>query len=156
MLLRALVAFLALPGFFAGIAPWVLASVDPWRIDGWPVGRLILVGGLLGLLWCVRDFYIVGKGTLAPWDPPKTLVIVGLYQFTRNPMYVSALILVIGWATWLGSPLVAVYAVVVAVAFHLRVVYYEEPRLEEQFGASWMTFAANVPRWLPRLRPWRP
>ena len=62
------------------------------------------------LLWCVRDFYVSGRGTLAPLDPPKRVVIVGLYRFVRNPMYVAVLTILVGWALLYGSWLLAVHA----------------------------------------------
>ena len=155
MFVRALFAFLALPGVFAGIIPWGLVSLDPWRRQSWTFGVFVLAFGLWGLLWCVRDFYVSGKGTLAPWDPPKHLVEVGLYRFTRNPMYLSVLMLVGGWGLLTGSPLLAGYLVALALTFHLRVVLYEERRLSQQFGAEWLRYSAAVPRWAPRVKPWR-
>jgi protein-S-isoprenylcysteine O-methyltransferase Ste14 len=107
--------------------------------------------GLLGLMWCVRDFYVSGKGTLAPWDPPARLVIVGLYRYTRNPMYVSVLLFVGGWSAVAASPVLACYAAVVAVAFHLRVLLHEEPWLAKNFGPEWSAYSARVPRWIPRF-----
>jgi len=152
LFLRALAALLALPGTFAGIIPALVVSADRWRGDGRAVGMAPLVAGIIVLLWCVRDFYVAGKGTLAPWDPPKHLVIVGLYRFVRNPMYVGLLLLLIGWALLAGSPLLGGYALFFAIAFHLRVVLYEEPRLRSQFPQAWAEYAATVPRWFPRLR----
>ena len=102
------------------------------------------------LLWCVRDFYVTGKGTLAPWDPPTRLVVVGLYRFVRNPMYVGVLGVVLGWSLVAGSPLLAIYAALLAVGFHLRVVLYEEPVLQRQFGDDWTRYRAGVNRWLPK------
>lgn len=154
MFARALFAFLALPGVFAGIVPWGLASLDPWRREGWTFGVVVLALGLCGLLWCVRDFYMSGKGTLAPWDPPKQLVAVGLYRFTRNPMYVNVLMLVGGWGLLTGSPLLAGYLVALAIAFHLRVVLHEERWLSTHFSSEWLRYSVAVPRWVPRVRPW--
>ena len=114
---------------------------------GWP----ILIFGVLVLLWCVRDFYAIGKGTLAPWDPPKRLVVVGLYHYVRNPMYIGVFATVAGWSLIAGSPLMAAYACLLAVAFHLRVMFYEEPTLASQFGDDWERYRANVGRWMPRL-----
>jgi len=151
MYLRALVAFLALPGVFAGLVPAWLVSVDTHRSDGSRFGYLLLGLGLFLLLWCVRDFLVSGRGTLAPWDPPKRLVVVGLYRFVRNPMYLAVLTLLLGWSFAIGSRLLAWYAVALAIAFHLRVVFYEEPRLRQQFGDEWTAYAASVRRWLPRL-----
>ncbi|HKA40113.1 MAG TPA: isoprenylcysteine carboxylmethyltransferase family protein [Burkholderiales bacterium] len=151
MLARALIAFLMLPGVFGAVVPWVLVSGDPWRGEGWLAGAGLMGPGLLGLMWCVRDFYVSGRGTLAPWDPPARLVIVGLYRYTRNPMYVSLLLFVGGWSVAAGSPVLAAYAAIVAVAFHLRVILHEEPWCAKTFGPEWSAYSARVPRWVPRF-----
>ncbi len=148
MFLRALASFLVLPGVVAGLVPPMIAAADPWRGAGRTVGIGVLAVGLFVLLWTVRDFYVAGKGTLAPWDPPKHLVIVGLYRYTRNPMYVGVIVLVAGWAMLLGSPVLAGYVAVLMAAFHVRVVVAEEPWLERQFGDAWSAYAAQVPRWI--------
>ena len=106
----------------------------------------ILLSGLVVLLWCVRDFYVVG--TLAPWDPPRQLVIIGLYRFTRNPMYVGVLGCVLGWSLIAGSPLLLGYVALLATAFHLRVIFYEEPTLARQFGRDSTQYRSVVNRWL--------
>lgn len=152
MFLRALFAFLVFPGVFAGLIPAWIVSNDPWRGDGSPVGLLPVAVGFVLLLWCVRDFYVAGKGTLAPWDPPKRLVVIGLYRFVRNPMYVSVLSLLIGWSIAAGSLLLAIYTVIVAIFFHLRVLFFEEPRLAKLFGPDWTAYKTSVRRWVPRLR----
>jgi len=137
LLLRALISFLVLPGTFAGLIPaWVVSS-EHARGQGWIIGAVPLASGAVMLLWCVRDFCVSGKGTLAPWDPPKRLVIVGLYRFTRNPMYVGISLLLAGWSLLAASPLLASYTVVLAIGFHLRVVLYEEPPLKKQFHEEW-------------------
>jgi protein-S-isoprenylcysteine O-methyltransferase Ste14 len=152
LFLRALAALLVLPGTYAAVIPALLVANDRWRGEGVPAGWIPLGVGIAILLWSVRDFYAAGKGTLAPWDPPKRLVVIGLYRFVRNPMYVGLMFLLAGWALVAGSPLLAAYLVVMAVAFHLRVVLHEEPRLKQQFTADWSAYAAVVPRWFPRLR----
>jgi protein-S-isoprenylcysteine O-methyltransferase Ste14 len=149
---RALIALLILPGTFAGLIPAWIVSNDRWREDGSLWGVIPLALGTVILLGCVRDFYVAGKGTLAPWDPPKKLVAVGLYRFVRNPMYVGILLLLAGWAWMSGSWLLGCYAGLLGVAFHLRVVLYEEPRLRKGFLQEWSVYAAAVPRWLPRLK----
>src|SRR4051812_31874204 len=101
---RALLSFLLLPGVVAFAVPAWLASIDGRRGAGTWLGWIVVVAGAAILLWCVRDFYVAGKGTLAPWDPPRRLVVVGLYRFLRNPMYVGVLTLVLGWALVFGSP----------------------------------------------------
>jgi protein-S-isoprenylcysteine O-methyltransferase Ste14 len=155
MFLRALLAFLALPGIAALVVPALLAALDPWRSSvRWP-GALLALIGIVVLLWCVRDFYVSGKGTLAPWDPPTHLVVVGLYRYVRNPMYVGVLALVAGWSLLLGSPVLVLYTVALATGFHIRVMVNEEPWLSARFGDEWARYRANVGRWLPRLKPWR-
>ena len=152
LFLRALAALLVLPGTFAGIIPGLIVSADHWRGAGFSLGWIPLAFGVAILLWCVRDFYVAGKGTLAPWDPPRHLVVIGLYRFVRNPMYCGILLLLSGWALTAGSPLLGGYALLIAIAFQLRVVLYEEPRLRSQFPQTWPDYAATVPRWFPHLR----
>lgn len=155
MFMRALVAFLVLPGVVAFFLPPIIGYVDPWRYRSLDLGRIVMVIGVIVLLWCVRDFYVSGKGTLAPWDPPKSLVIVGLYRHVRNPMYVGVLTLVIGWAIWLGSFIILAYSAFLIAGFHIRVIMNEEPWLQSQFGCSWDAYASEVRRWIPRFSPWR-
>lgn len=153
MFLKAVVAFLAMPAMMGGVVPWLLLRSDRWRGQGSGPGAALAALGLAGLLWCVRDFYVVGKGTLAPWSPPRRLVMVGLYRFVRNPMYVSVLALVAGVAWWQTSPVVAGYAAVLAIAFHLRVVVNEEPVMAQRFPEDWEGYRARAGRWLPHRRP---
>ena len=152
--LRALVSFLTCPAIVAGLIPILLVRGHD-VYTGWLTFSLPVLGvGLFALLWCVRDFYVSGRGTLAPWDPPKRLVVVGMYRFVRNPMYVAVLTVLFGWSLLYRSWLLAGYAVVLATVFHFRVVLHEEPWLERQFGVDWQDYAARVPRWWPaRLSP---
>jgi protein-S-isoprenylcysteine O-methyltransferase Ste14 len=151
LFLRALLAFLALPALVAFIVPLALLPEDRWRMEGTFAGWLVLAFGLLVLLVCVKDFYVFGKGTLAPWDPPKRLVTGGLYKFVRNPMYVGVVCIVAGWGLITGSSLLGGYAVFLVVGFHLRVVLYEEPKLAQQFPTDWPRYSSRVNRWLPTL-----
>ena len=147
MFWRALIAFLAMPALVAFAIPagWLLLH-GGWRlVHGW--GLLVWLAGVAGLLWCVRDFYVLGKGTLAPWDPPKELVVRGLYRYSRNPMYVSVVLVLLGWAAGAGSAGLLGYALIVAIAFHLRVVLGEEPWLARTHGEQWRAYASRVPRW---------
>ncbi len=147
LFLRALIAFLALPGIVAFLVPAFLAGpIDARALHG--EGLVVFLAGLLVLLWCVRDFYVAGKGTLAPWDPPRHLVSVGLYRFSRNPMYVGVLLILIGWTLAVRSRGLLIYTVVVAIMFHVRVVLNEEPWLARTFPDEWPQFKSRVPRWL--------
>jgi protein-S-isoprenylcysteine O-methyltransferase Ste14 len=149
MFIQALTSFFVLPGIIAGLIPLILFYSDPWRRESFLFGVFVMAGGFFILLWCVRDFYVSGKGTLAPWSPPKRLVIVGLYRICRNPMYIGVLVLVFGWAIFAASPLLVGYFVVLIFSFHFRVVLYEEPRLSKLFGTEWESYSSLVPRWLP-------
>ncbi len=149
LLLRAVLAFAAMPAIVAGVAPWLLLRSDRWRGPPQPLGLALAALGIAGLLWCVRDFYAIGKGTLAPWAPPRRLVVRGLYRFVRNPMYVSVLATVAGIAWWRASPVLAAYAAALAVAFHLRVVLGEEPGMAKRFGEEWTAYRTAVRRWVP-------
>jgi protein-S-isoprenylcysteine O-methyltransferase Ste14 len=113
----------------------------------WP-GAPLLGAGVFLLLWCVRDFYAEGKGTLAPWSPPQHLVVTGLYRVSRNPMYVAVMLILIAWAAGFRSRALTIYAVAVAIAFHLRVVFGEEPWLARRYGEQWNRYRVRVPRWL--------
>jgi len=149
MFWRALFAFLALPGMVAIAVPaWYAARA--LRAGGafHAIGLLPLAAGFLLLLWCVRDFYVAGRGTLAPWSPPRNLVTTGLYRYSRNPMYVAVTAMLMGWAMSFASTGLALYAVCVMIAFHLRVVFGEEPWLARTHGARWDEYQARVPRWL--------
>ncbi len=153
--LRALLAVLALPGSVALLLPWVL--VEGMGRRAMPIlaragGALLVAAGGLVLAWCVVDFARVGRGTLAPVDPPSVLVRRGLYRFVRNPMYVGVLTLVVGESLVWGSLAVALWAAVLALAFHVRVVRYEEPVLRATFGREFDDYSRAVPRWLPVRR----
>lgn len=147
MFVRALLAFLALPGVVAFAVPvaWLFASEHTSLVQ--PLGLIPLVAGAVALLWCVRDFYVSGKGTLAPWSPPVHLVVVGLYRYTRNPMYVAVTLILIGWSASFGSRGLWGYTIIVAIGVHLRVVLNEEPWLARTHGARWQEYASRVPRW---------
>jgi protein-S-isoprenylcysteine O-methyltransferase Ste14 len=147
MFARALLAFLACPGLVAGIVPvvWLVETSHTRPAEPW--GLAPLVAGFGGLLWCVRDFYVSGKGTLAPWAPPARLVVVGLYRYTRNPMYISVALVLLGWAWSFDSRGLLVYALFVIAAFHLRVVFGEEPWLARTHGDDWKRYSSRVPRW---------
>ena len=125
-----------------------LLSIRPQQRDCTSLGFAVVALGTLILFACVREFFVAGRGTLAPWSPPRHLVTSGLYRFSRNPMYVGVATILAGWAIGYESRALAVYAAIVAVAFHLRVVLYEEPWQERTFSAEWRTYAAQVPRWI--------
>ena len=104
--------------------------------------------GMLLLLWCVREFYVAGRGTLAPWDPPQHLVTTGPYRISRNPVYIGVVTMLVGWCVLWGSRTLLIYAALFLCGFHLRVLLFEEPWAARQFAAQWHTYRARVPRWV--------
>jgi protein-S-isoprenylcysteine O-methyltransferase Ste14 len=94
-------------------------------------------------------FAAVGRGTPGPWDPPRRFVAAGPYRWVRNPIYLAGMVIVLGEAWLFGSTALLLYAVGVAVAFHLLVVAYEEPRLRDRFGEQYEAYRRAVSRWVP-------
>jgi len=153
---------------FLVIAPGIVAGYVPWLICRWQVGpplmgiyvlRLVglflIAAGLPILLDSFARFALHGLGTPAPIFPTRHLVVNGLFRYVRNPMYVAVLSLILGQALVFGSVRVLEYGFAVWAAFYLFVLVYEEPALRKTYGAEYEQFCANVPRWIPRLRPWQ-
>lgn len=151
LLVKNLVFTGLVPGTVAGLLPWLLAGERAGAAAGSRVLALLLFGvGLAVYAWCVWDFASFGRGTPAPIDAPRHLVVRGLYRVSRNPMYLGVLAIVLGWAALLAHATLVVYAVCVFVAFHCFVVFYEEPHLAELFGEEYAAYRAKVGRWLGR------
>src|SRR5215471_15052891 len=137
LLLRAIVAFLALPALVGFAIPiWLGTSTGRGVQYLLPAVVLLCLGTLL-LLWCVREFYVAGRGTLAPWDPPRHLVTSGPYRVSRNPMYIGVVTVLVGWSALWGSRTLVIYSALFALGFHLRVLLYEEPWAARRFGSEW-------------------
>jgi protein-S-isoprenylcysteine O-methyltransferase Ste14 len=155
---RQLAAVVLLPGVVALAVPVAIV----WRTGGdiiwWPAAAVLglaLIGfGLVLIVRTIALFAEVGRGTLAPWDPTKRLVVRGPYRYVRNPMISGVLFVLLGEAVLFGSlPLLIWFGLVLAVnAVYLPLV--EERGLARRFGQEYETYRANVPRWLPRPRPW--
>lgn len=113
----------------------------------------MIVGGLgVALTFsCVVSFIRMGKGTPAPFDAPRQLVIRGPYRIVRNPMYIGAATILAGVAIFFESPAVVIYAVGFLLVFHLFVVLYEEPVLRRKFGPDYIAYCHRVGRWWPAL-----
>lgn len=142
---------------FAGYVPWRFFGLAHVQLDlRNPVHILgllaIAVGGGL-LATCIWEFARSGRGTLAPVDPPRELVVRGLYRYVRNPMYLSVTVIVLGEFLLTGSRALLVYWVVWFVAVNLFVIGYEEPTLRRRFGASYERYTQEVGRWLPGRHP---
>lgn len=138
---------------------WVALRVERFdeRLGGalpggtlWPGMALILTGGVL-VLSCGFLFVRRGRGTPAPFDPPREFVVRGPYRCVRNPMYIGGLVLLMGFAFYRRSPSIIVLSGALAIALELLVVLFEERDLEHRFGASYRQYKAQVRRWLPRM-----
>ena len=150
---RSLLWTVLFPGFFAGYVPWrffglsrVLVSVsDPVQL----LGLLLTGAGALLLAACIVEFARSGRGTLSPVDPPRHLVVRGLYRYVRNPMYLSVTAIVLGEVVLTRSAALAVYWAVWFACVNVFVISYEEPMLRRQFGASYDEYVKRVGRWIP-------
>ena len=155
-------AFAALRGFFYAtcfVALWWWVVAWARRLDrrmtielpAWlrVPGVVLAAAGVVLALSCVIAFALVGKGTPAPFDPPREFVAVGPYRWVRNPMYLGAVLVICGAALWLQSAAALAVAVFFILLAHLFVVLYEEPSLEQRFGESYLRYRRAVRRWLP-------
>ena len=165
MKLRHVLSILLLPFLVVVIVPyWLLntfVAYDARWGNGSLIGRLpraagvvSIIGGLVLFSWCVSLFARVGKGTLAPWDPTSNLVAKGPYRFIRNPMIYGVALMLLGQALLWGSWVVGIWACVFVLISHIYFMLSEEPGLEKRFGEVYRVYKTNVPRWVPRLRPW--
>jgi protein-S-isoprenylcysteine O-methyltransferase Ste14 len=114
----------------------------------------LIAAGLVPLLESTMRFVRIGKGTLVPTAATEHLVVTGLYRYVRNPMYVGVTTTLAAEAALLRSRNLAIELVIALIAIHLFVCLYEEPTLVRRYGHEYAEYKRNVPRWLPRLRPW--
>jgi len=153
--LRSLLWLTLLPGVFAGYVPWRFFGLGRVQLDFEnPVHLLGLVCMALGaglLAACVWEFAASGRGTLSPVDPPRELVVRGLYRYVRNPMYLSVTTIVLGELLLTGSRGLLIFWAIWFLAVNLFVIGYEEPTLRRRFGASYERYTREVGRWLPRI-----
>lgn len=112
------------------------------------VGKILIFFGIMTWLHCVILFFSFGKGTPVPTNPPKMLVTKGIYKYSRNPMYLSVLIILFGYFFLLGHLLLLLYLILTTLFFHLFITLYEEPTLRKKFGEDYIEFCNKIPRWL--------
>jgi len=155
-----------LPGMGVVVVPGLLLALTGGDI-GWglhgalqalPVfASTLLIGAGLALMYrTITLFAREGDGTLAPWDPTHRLVVRGPYRFVRNPMIVGVLGVILGEAALFGSRGILVWGLVF---FAVNAVWFplvEEPGLARRFGEDYDAYSRNVPRWVPRSKPWIP
>lgn len=143
---------------FVWLWAWVAASVRrfdpriPMSLPAWllPIGFAVGAAGAVLAAWCIGTFVTRGRGTPAPFDPPREFVASGPYRWVRNPMYLGAAAVLLGYGLVVSSPAVVLLAPSFLLLMHLVVVLYEEPTLTGKFGASYERYKASVDRWLVR------
>jgi protein-S-isoprenylcysteine O-methyltransferase Ste14 len=157
------VFFLAGPGIVIGLIPWLLTgwdAEDPMPVWApWPVralGVALIVAGAAVMVHAFVRFVADGLGTPFPADPPRHLVVTGLYRYVRNPMYVAIVAATLGQALLLGSYALLGYVVLAWAVTAVFVRFREEPALDRRFGPEYRTYRGAVRAWWPRLRPWDP
>jgi protein-S-isoprenylcysteine O-methyltransferase Ste14 len=122
---------------------------------GWPL-VLMIAGGIV-VVRCALDFAWTGLGTPAPFDPPRRFVAVGFYRWVRNPMYLGMALVLIGEALLVRGIRAEMFVMIVVLWAVVAsfVVLYEEPTLKRLFGDEYERYRREVPRWIPRLSPYR-
>ena len=158
-------AFIALPFTVTVLIPMFILNVLPnpqLSLIAWvPAGfRLLLAAvffmlGLFLLCWTNYLFYSIGKGTLAPWNPTQKLVISGPYQYTRNPMITGVFFILLSETLYFNNEWLLFWSGLFFLINHLFFILKEEPDTLKRLGPSYQVYKANVPRWFPRLKPWK-
>ncbi len=142
----------SLHGFFTFYAPFQLAAISSSLFDLRNLHYIAVPLWMLGawiIIRCSADIVRRGRGTPAHLDPPKQLLITGLYRHVRNPIYLGALLALLGHVAWSGSGLVIAYFLCYVIAFHILIVFFEEPVLRKMFGSEYEEYCRKVPRWIP-------
>jgi len=120
------------------------------------IGLALVLAGLIILCINISTFIRFGKGTLAPWSPTKKLVVRGMYAHVRNPMITGVLTVLLGESLLFHSKNIFTWFVLFFIINYVYFILSEEPGLEKRFGAEYLEYKRNVPRWIPRLKPWIP
>src|SRR5207344_1561015 len=119
------------------------------------VGAVVAASGAALALWCISTFATRGRGTPAPFDPPRLLVVRGAYRYVRNPMYIGTIAALLGGALYWTSTSLLIYALAFALCAHLFVVVFEEPVLRSTFRQAYLNYCRSVRRWWPQAHPGR-
>jgi protein-S-isoprenylcysteine O-methyltransferase Ste14 len=142
---------------FVVLWTWVALTLDrrfpaPVDLPRWLKipGALLIVGGGVLALSCIALFVVKGKGTPAPFDAPRQFVAVGPYRYVRNPMYLGAFAVILGFGLWMNSATILIFGLPWLLLAHFFVLVYEEPVLREKFGDSYKNYCATVRRWIPK------
>ena len=135
-----------------GVDAVILTTPSALHAEQTILALAVIVLGIALLAACIFEFARSGRGTLSPVDPPRHLVVRGLYRYVRNPMYLSVTTILLGEVLLARSPALAAYWAVWFAAANLFVIAYEEPALRQKFGSSYDEYARRVGRWMPWRR----
>lgn len=154
-----------LKNLFSLILPFSVLVLIPLSIENdisikhaflFLIGILIMVAGLLVMVLTISLFIKIGRGTLAPWSPTKKLVVSGLYAHVRNPMIMGVMVVLAGESIALESWNIFIWLLIFIAINNIFFLVYEEPNLVKRFGQEYIEYKRNVPRWIPRLTPYKP
>ena len=155
-----LIAILLLPFTVTVVIPYFIAPLGngfiPSSIFIKIAGIIFLVPGLILFITSLYLFINIGKGTLASWNPTQKLVIAGPYRYCRNPMISGVFFVLVGESLLFHSAVIFCWALIFFVINNLYFLLFEEPGLLKRFGSEYETYKKNVPRWIPRLKPFTP
>jgi protein-S-isoprenylcysteine O-methyltransferase Ste14 len=126
----------------------------PWSLVIYFIGLMLAIPSLFVMFLTVRLFATKGEGTPAPWDPPKKFVVLGPYRYVRNPMLIGVLVFLLSEVLVFGSFSLFMLFVCFLAANMVYFPFVEEKGLEKRFGDPYLEYKRNVPRWIPRLKPW--
>jgi len=160
LVMKAILFTLIFPGSGTVLIPYLILKFT--GVTQWPelntltiISLIFGFSGFIILFNCIWGFAFYGKGTLATVDPPKVLVVRGLYKYTRNPMYLAVLCILISEVVFFSNIYILLYAVAAFLLFHLFVVVYEEPYLRKEFGGAYEKYSLEIPRWGISFKPYK-
>lgn len=158
-ILKHLRDIILLPFTVTFVVPYLLYDstdeVLPHTVTLKLVGWLIAVAGSALFVYTVFLFKILGQGTLAPWEPTKKLIVEGPYRYCRNPMITGVFFMIIGEGLMLFSTNIIAWAVAFFIINTLYFIFVEERSMMQRFGSDYLKYKKHVPRWLPRITPFR-
>lgn len=139
------------------VVPYWLLTTNEHIVLAWPlrtVGVLLFLASFALFAVTLWLFILIGRGTLAPWNATKRLVVKGPYRYCRNPMISGVLGMILGEALFFGSGALLMWGILFFTVNTIYFIAVEEPNLQKKFSKSYLDYKQHVPRWVPRLRPW--
>jgi len=160
LILKTIIFSLTLPLFFSFIVPFFIIYYLNFFSLNIPIplnyiGIILIILGIIIYSLSCYYFIFYGEGTPSPLEEPKNLITHGIYKYTRNPMYISGILIVLGLAVFLNSLMILIYCLLLFLIYHSFIVFYEEPHLRKKFGKYYEEYCKNVPRWIRLKLPQR-